>query len=55
MNIFRTSVTVILLLASIALIVVAFMGHEAAWSSAAVCGCSAAITSDIWKKRFKNR
>lgn len=48
--------SIVLLIACIVFCVFAFMGHTAAWSGAAVCGCSAGIISTIiFNKHNKNQ
>lgn len=48
--------SIILLIACIVFCVFAFMGHIAAWSGAAVCGCGAAvINSVIFNKHNENQ
>lgn len=53
---FGVVLSFILLIACIVFCVFAFMGHTAAWSGAAVCGCGAGIISAIiFNKRNKNQ
>lgn len=57
MKIFSKALAVILLLASVVFLAFAFGGHEAAWSNAAACSCSAAviISTNFFGKKNKNR
>ena len=56
MKILRYVLTIILLIACIVFCVLAVMGHNAAWSAAAVCGCSAAVFSTVFMNhRNKNQ
>lgn len=44
------ALSIVLLIACIVFCVFAFMGHTAAWSAAAVCGCSVPIIKQIFNK-----